>query len=203
MKCDKCNHDSSFEIHFYDGEKHRVMNLCKECYEKHISEIFPNTDKGMDFNKFVEFIKGENGRAFTELLKDTLNIKINFDIMNKSENENKSKDMESNVNFDKEDRCPNCFKSLDEILEDKKFGCSECYTTFKDKLDEDFVRKMAQKDDSKVEDIEQNKEIKVLVKKIEEKQEALKDFISTENYEKAALLRDEINKLKTDLNNLK
>lgn len=191
MKCDKCNNESTFEIHFYDGEKHRVMNLCKDCYSKYMNEIFPQDENGIDFSKFKDFIKSDEGQAITDLLKEALNVKINFDIMNMKNEKEEQKTL---------DKCPNCFKTLEDIIEDKKFGCSECYTTFKDRLDDEFLKNMA--NDSEANE-EENVEIKILVNKIEKKEEALKDFIEKEDFEGACELRDEINKLKSDLDNLK
>lgn len=191
MKCDKCNNESTFEIHFYDGEKHRVMNLCKDCYSKYMNEIFPQDENGIDFSKFKDFIKSDEGQAITDLLKEALNVKINFDIMNMKNNKEEQKNL---------DKCPNCFKTLDDIIEDKKFGCSECYTTFKDRLDDEFLMNMTNGAKAKE---DENVEIKILVNKIEKKEEALKDSIEKEDFEEACELRDEINKLKSDLENLK
>lgn len=191
MKCDKCNNESTFEIHFYDGEKHRVMNLCKDCYSKYMNEIFPQDENGIDFSKFKDFIKSDEGQAITDLLKEALNVKINFDIMNMKNNKEEQKKL---------DKCPNCFKTLDDIIEDKKFGCSECYTTFKDRLDDEFLMNMT---NGSKDNEDENVEIKILVNKIEKKEEALKDSIKKEDFEEACELRDEINKLKSDLENLK
>lgn len=191
MKCDKCNNESTFEIHFYDGEKHRVMNLCKDCYSKYMNEIFPQDENGIDFSKFKDFIKSDEGQAITDLLKEALNVKINFDIMNMKNNREEQKIL---------DKCPNCFKTLEDIIEDKKFGCSECYTTFKDRLDDEFLKNMANGSEANE---DENVEIKILVNKIEKKEEALKDSIEKEDFEGACELRDEINKLKSDLENLK
>ena len=191
MKCDKCNNESTFEIHFYDGEKHRVMNLCKDCYSKYMNEIFPQDENGIDFSKFKDFIKSDEGQAITDLLKEALNVKINFDIMNMKNNRKEQKTL---------DKCPNCFKTLEDILEDKKFGCSECYTTFKDRLDDEFLKNMANGYEANE---DESVEIKILVNKIEKKEEALKDSIEKEDFEGACELRDEINKLKSDLENLK
>lgn len=194
MKCDKCNNESSFEIHFYDGEKHRVMNLCKDCYSRYMSEIFPQDENGIDFSRFKDFLNSDEGQAITNILKEAFDVKINFDIMSRI---NKKNEDESKQDLDK---CPNCFKTLEEIIEDKKFGCSECYTTFKDRLDDDFLKNIAQDFEENTED---NKEIKILVNKIEKKEEALKNSIEKEDFEGACELRDEINKLKSDLDNLK
>lgn len=191
MKCDKCNNESTFEIHFYDGEKHRVMNLCRDCYSKYMNEIFPQDENGIDFSKFKDFIKSDEGQAITDLLKEALNVKINFDIMNMKNKEEEQKKL---------DKCPNCFKTLDDIIEDKKFGCSECYTTFKDRLDDEFLMNMT---NGSKDNEDENVEIKILVNKIEKKEEALKDSIKKEDFEEACELRDEINKLKSDLENLK
>ncbi|WP_300411113.1 UvrB/UvrC motif-containing protein [Lagierella sp.] len=208
MKCDRCNQESNFEIHFYDGEKHRVMNLCKDCYSKYVTELFPGAKEEFDLSKLTEFLDSDKGQTIKDLLSEALNIKINFDVVGSTQDER------GNYNIgerDDKDRCPNCHKSLDEILADGKLGCSECFTTFKDRLGKEFLEKMYSNSPSKGEDKsditeekpEKNSEIKILINKIEKKEEALKNSIVEEDFEEAAVIRDEINKLKTDLEKLK
>ncbi len=203
MKCDRCNQESNFEIHFYDGEKHRVVNLCKDCYSKYVTELFPGAKEEFDLSKLTEFLDSEKAQTIKDLLSEALNIKINFDIVGSTQDERENYDIGSR---DDKDRCPNCHKSLDDILADGKLGCSECFTTFKNRLGKDFLENMYNNSAAKGEEsktVEEKPEIKILINKIEKKEEALKNSIVEEDFEEAAVIRDEINRLKTDLEKLK
>lgn len=87
--------------------------------------------------------------------------------------------------------CPNCKTALSDIRKSGKFGCSECFSFFREKIDlSPFMpspyrgARLAEKAEEKK---EKTKEEKVVLLK-----EELKQAIKKENYEKAALLRDKI-----------
>lgn len=107
------------------------------------------------------------------------------------------------------DKCPKCGLTYDEFASKGKFGCSECYDTFSNKLDS-ILRNLhgssRHKGNAPKNLPSKNKEEKILEKeipKIDEKQEKInklnKDLqlaINEERYEDAAKIRDEIKKLK-------
>lgn len=85
--------------------------------------------------------------------------------------------------------CPSCGMTLSEIQRKGKFGCSACYDTFAPSLDlTPFVGKGYEgKTEEKKAKEEKKKEDPISLLKKE-----LKEALSREEYEKAAILRDQI-----------
>lgn len=93
----------------------------------------------------------------------------------------------------KEKICPKCGYSFSDYANTGLLGCHACYDTFKEKL-EPVLHKLHGKTCHVM-----SKEDKNIIKpnnKLEELQEKLKMSIEKEEYEKAAIFRDEIKKLK-------
>jgi|YelNatPaOPRAMG01_1025707.scaffolds.fasta_scaffold00401_20 protein arginine kinase activator len=93
--------------------------------------------------------------------------------------------------FGEEKTCPYCGKDLDEIKEEKKVGCVNCFKFFKEEIEELIKKRYGNKTykgrapkfyGDKMEEILKNKIL--LSKAIEE-----------ENYERAAEIRDYLRKL--------
>ncbi|QQK08091.1 hypothetical protein [Miniphocaeibacter halophilus] len=183
MKCDKCNNDANFEIHFIDNNNKKTIRLCKDCYFKYISDIMPNMDLGEGDFKY-----------FQEILSDLIGSIINT----KSGKENKT---EEDTTTKGEKKCSNCGTSLSEIISKGKFGCSQCYEDFKDEVKE--ILNQTQGDSKHKGKIPERYEGLIKIRdKIEEKEEILKDLIVNEDYENAAKIRDEIKELKIDLSEI-
>ena len=86
--------------------------------------------------------------------------------------------------------CPTCGETVEEIRERGKFGCPDCYRSFRDRLDlAPFIGRgyrggrLAAKAEEKKEDPKA---------KIESLRAKLKKAVAEENYEEAARLRDTI-----------
>ena len=102
-------------------------------------------------------------------------------------------------------KCTGCGMEYDEFLSTGKFGCSNCYEVFQDKIepllrqlhgDTKYLGKKSGNDFKAVK--VQKASTKEIVKdenKIESLKERLKDAIKVENYEEAAKIRDEIKAL--------
>jgi len=90
--------------------------------------------------------------------------------------------------------CPLCGTNFAQIVQYGKIGCGECYTVFKAELEPTVIKMHGRaKHTGKV---PKNLESKISVKrKIEELNIKLKRMIEVQNFEEAALIRDEINKL--------
>lgn len=91
--------------------------------------------------------------------------------------------------------CPGCNMSLEEFRKCGRLGCNSCYDSFADSLNpmlEQIHRAVSHKGKEPCNIVSDN-EIKESLKKMEAE---LKDAITNEDFEKAALLRDEIRKLK-------
>lgn len=96
-------------------------------------------------------------------------------------------------------KCPKCGMSYHEFTRIGKFGCAECYQTFADRLNPIFRRVHSgnTKHDGKIparvgSNIHQKKQI-------EEHKAKLKSLINNEEFEQAALVRDEIKALEKEL----
>lgn len=97
-------------------------------------------------------------------------------------------------------RCPTCGASYDDFKQNGRLGCSRCYETFRQELSSLLKRihganqhlgKISFKVDKII-------ETKIEMKKLRNQ---LQEAISKEEYEKAALLRDQIKQLENRKNN--
>lgn len=186
MKCDKCNNEANFEIHFI-GNENKTISLCKDCYAKYIGSLMPNGKSGNDDFKYFQEI-------LTDLIGSILNTKME-----------QSKDLvqqgKNNENLDNSDKkCSNCGTSLSEIITSGKFGCSQCYEDFKEEVGDILIKNQGAKE-HKGKVPEEYKAVVLIKEEIEEKEEKLKNLIVNEDYETAAIIRDEIKKLKLNLEN--
>ncbi len=104
----------------------------------------------------------------------------------------------------KRDRCEKCGSSFDDIIKSGRVGCSECYEKFYQKLLPSIQRihgkaKHAGKVPFVSEKVEAEKEApkeKTAEEKIGNLKVQMEKAIAEQNFEQAAVLRDEIKKLK-------
>lgn len=103
-----------------------------------------------------------------------------------------------NIAFKEEKRCPTCGMTLKDIAHVGKVGCADCFGTFKDDII-DIVRRVQGGQVEHVGKTPQSSYKKLaLKKKIEEKSSYLDKLIEEQNFEEAAIVRDEIKALKAD-----
>ena len=184
MKCENCgkNNANVKYTQIINGEK-KQMFLCEECSEKlGINDIHFNMP--INFTSFLtDFFDDMNDVSFMPTLGDVETLK-----------------------------CSKCGLSWDDFLHTGKFGCSNCYDDFENRIDPILrslqgatnhigglgeVRKgnnVKQNLDDKI----QNKENKA-VKKLDKLKDDLKQAIKEERYEDAAKIRDEIKKEEGDV----
>ncbi|WP_100064938.1 UvrB/UvrC motif-containing protein [Miniphocaeibacter massiliensis] len=194
MKCDKCNNEANFEMHLIGNNGKKTVRLCKDCYMKYME----------DFSGFGE-IGEENFKHFQDILSDLIgsildkNIGLGFDKVVNS-NGNSKEDTKLTEQKDKK-ICSNCGVSLSEIIKTGKLGCSQCYEDFKSEIGE-ILNQTQGILEHKGKVPEKYEGLIIIKKEIEKKEEELKDSIMNEDYEKAALIRDEIKELKTNLDDV-
>ncbi|MBU6326029.1 MAG: UvrB/UvrC motif-containing protein [Verrucomicrobia bacterium] len=95
-------------------------------------------------------------------------------------------------------KCPNCGFSLDDLNRIRRFGCSECFQAFRSEV-ELILRGMHQ-GGSHVGKVPRGfEEIHARDQKMEELRGLLDEAITTENYEEAASLRDQIRQLELSI----
>ncbi len=91
-------------------------------------------------------------------------------------------------------RCEGCGCSFSDIVESGRMGCSECYTTFKNELIPSLKRLHGKALHVGSSPLKTKKE-ETLEEKIEILKKKLSEAVETQEFEKAAEIRDEIKKL--------
>lgn len=89
------------------------------------------------------------------------------------------------------DKCPSCGLTLVEFRKDGRLGCPECYTTFKREI-EVFLQNTTGATRHKGKYPARLKAYKSLLIDRELLKDRLKEAVSNEDYEKAAIIRDKI-----------
>jgi len=174
MICQECNQRPA-ALHFtkiINGEKTEV-HLCEKCAQ----------EKGDMF-----IFNGGSGFAFNNLLAGLLNIDPTF--------------QKSDQNpFQQEEilQCNQCAMTFSQFLKVGRFGCAHCYETFKDQL-KPVLRRLHSGNWSHSGKIPKRIGGGIHLKKqIEELKSNLKESISQEEFERAAVIRDEIRTLEKNL----
>lgn len=91
-------------------------------------------------------------------------------------------------------RCPSCGFSLDDLRRVRRFGCSDCYTTFAEEVSQ-MVRGM-HRGTTHVGKVPAGlMALQALHQRLEELRGRLEQAVASESYEEAAGIRDEIRKL--------
>ena len=184
MLCDNCGkREANVKYSESINGMKKEMNLCEECAKKlGITNQF-NFNMPLDFpNFFGSFLEDFSEKEFMPLFEETKSV-----------------------------RCDNCGTTFEDIVNNGRLGCANCYNVFGDKLDSILKRLQGSSrhvgrleeipntadGDNKIKESENEKEIKTKKKdnKLEELQEDLKAAIKDERYEDAAKIRDEIKKI--------
>lgn len=101
-------------------------------------------------------------------------------------------------------RCNTCQMTYDELLQTGKFGCADCYHTFRDKIspllknihgNNKHVGRIGRVSEDKIQFEAKEEKTSAEDLKIEKLKEDLKNAIKEERYEDAAKLRDKIQEL--------
>lgn len=96
-------------------------------------------------------------------------------------------------------KCPACGYTLSHLKKSGRLGCPECYNTFADML-EGILKSMHKgvRHVGKVPNAQRSG--KTVAEKIRKLQEELEHAVAVEDFERAAVLRDEIKRIRTKLN---
>ncbi|MBU8880274.1 UvrB/UvrC motif-containing protein [Bacillus sp. FJAT-29790] len=175
MICQECNQRPA-TLHFtkiVNGEK-AEYHLCEKCAH----------EKGDMF-----MISGASGFSINNLLAGLLNIEPSFQKAKQDP-------------FQQEEilQCDQCSMTFQQFIKVGRFGCVNCYESFKDQLNPIFKRLHSG-------NATHNGKIPARIggnihlrKNIENLKHKLKDLISKEEFEKAAETRDELRMLESKLN---
>jgi protein arginine kinase activator len=170
MLCEKCkkNEAKINLITVVNGQKHEIW-LCENCV-KDISSIPFFSSIGQNVNFPFQGM-------LTEILSNADSKKINVD-------NNKIKEIV----------CSNCGLTYDEFKKSGKLGCSDCYKEFKAVLEPRIKSLQAgAKHVGKIPNIK-GKEL-IRRRKLKDLKEEMQKLIVAEEYERAAIVRDDIKKL--------
>ena len=170
MLCEKCkkNEAKINLITVVNGQKHEIW-LCENC-AKDISSIPFFSSIGQNVNFPFQGM-------LTEILSNADSNKVNID-------NNKIKEIV----------CSNCGLTYDEFKKTGKLGCSDCYEEFKVVLDPRIKSlQVGVKHVGKIPNMK-GKEL-IRRRKLKNLKEEMQKLIVTEEYERAAIVRDEIKKL--------
>ena len=90
--------------------------------------------------------------------------------------------------------CSRCSSSWEEIIKRERVGCEECYSAY-DKEIRAYLHKMIGKTQHRGKYPQRLLTYKTILVDVVKLKEGLREAVKREDYEKAALLRDRINKL--------
>lgn len=167
MLCEKCkkNEAKINLVKIVNGEKQQIW-LCEEC-AKNISSI-----------PFLSSIPDGAGFPFQEVINGLLTGVENSRPKNKQEKK----------------VCPVCGLTLEELKKTKKVGCSNCYVVFKEPIR--AIIKNANSEGKHIGRIPNRAHKEFFQRnKLKNLKQELQILIQEEEYEKAAVIRDEIRKM--------
>jgi protein arginine kinase activator len=167
MICQECNQRPA-TLHFtkiVNGEK-TEFHLCDKCAQ----------EKGD-----IYIINNSSGFSINNLLAGLFSIEPQ--IQQSQENPFEKKEVL---------QCERCSMTFPQFIKVGRFGCSNCYTAFKDQL-KPIYKRLHSGNRSHNGKIPQRIGGTMHIKKnIEELKQQLQDMIANEEFEKAAVIRDEI-----------
>ena len=165
--------------------------LCEKC-NKNIANVYlkNNVNGNISENYLCSSCAAElYGQNYASLFGGNFESDI-FNIFNL----NKVSPSLLSITDTERNKCPMCGLSFPDIMQSGKAGCGKCYETFKNEFEPNVIRiHGTAKHTGK---IPKNMNMKITAKrKIEELNIKLKKMIADQNFEEAAVIRDEINKI--------
>ena len=172
--------------------------LCEKC-NKNIANVYlkNNINGSITENYLCSSCAGElYGQNYMSLFGSDFDSDV-FNMFNL----NKIALPSASAEITKNNACPMCGSVFSDIIQSGKAGCGKCYETFKSELEPNVIRiHGTAKHTGK---IPKNMSAQISAKrKIEELNAKLKKMIAGQNFEEAAVIRDEINKINSENQNL-
>ena len=169
MRCDRCDNEATIQIHIIEnGEDPQTINLCETCAQNMMFQNFSNEDNE-EYQYFQDHLKKLVGVFFNEPQTRT-------------------------ESPDDQKKCSFCGSSFSDITKTGRFGCDHCYTEFYEQAKESL--RMTQGATAHTGDVPEDfGEIKQIQDEIQRKKEKMQELILLEDYETAAILRDEVKEL--------
>ena len=169
MKCDKCGSPNVVTKIVIQGDKNsEELNLCPNCFQTFVKD-------------HPEIRQGAMGQSLNDFLLGTLNLLSSGLRLKNSPGEKQKQEIK---------KCPVCSTSSDRVVKEGIVGCDECYIFFKEEVKKNIFMNTGTDIDILCEDNRTSEQ------RITELGKKLEMSVKTENFELAASVRDEINKLK-------
>lgn len=178
MLCERCKkNEANYHYREYVNGTEKAYHLCAECAaELEKSGEIKNIGKDTMFDGF--FGGNDLNSVFTSLFAPS-----------KRENRN-------SVQSPERVKCTLCGASFEELAREGKVGCPKCYEIFGEELERSIARIHGRTSHTGREPMKY-KEKNESKRKIESLEHELKEAVKSENYERAAELRDELKLLRT------
>lgn len=163
---------------------------CESCHER---EATIHITKNSGFNQREYFLCEQcANESFSNQYTSFQDESFNIHQLLKSLSQNpKPSHQESQVK-----QCATCGSTIDSILQKGKFGCSECYKTFGDEA-LDIVTRVQLHQHAHVGKVPKRSQAHIEVKKkLEALNFKLSELVEAQEFEEAAIVRDEIKALK-------
>ncbi|MDO5755113.1 MAG: UvrB/UvrC motif-containing protein [Tissierellia bacterium] len=166
MKCDRCNKEALVEIHIIENEEQITRSFCKEHYLEFLEEN-KTLDETDQMNQLQRLLRS----LFSGYVQDEVNNEKYEDVI-----------------------CDHCQQNFQEVLAKEEFGCDRCYENFGEHT-ADLLLKLQGDLHYRGKFPKSRLGIKRDMDEVREKKEKLQRAIEKENFEYAAILRDEIKDL--------
>jgi protein arginine kinase activator len=171
MKCDKCgapNVVTKIVIQGQGDKESEELNLCPTCFQNFIKE-------------HPEIKNGQMGKSLNDFLLGTLNL-VNSDMNKNLPHTHKPQEQMIKT-------CAQCGTTVDRLNKSNRVGCATCYDVFAEEIDQILYEEIGNNRLTLDHDV-QSIEEKIFI--LEDK---LSSAVKDQDYELAALLRDEIKKM--------
>ncbi|KAB2951446.1 hypothetical protein F9B85_12785 [Heliorestis acidaminivorans] len=172
MYCDECKKKPA-TVHLtkiINGEKSEV-HLCESCAQNHHKEWTFGLDENFPLNKFLAGLLGYDPQSTQPSM---------------------------NLSFSLPEKCENCGFNYNQMSQIGRFGCNECYEHFKEKVGP-LLRRVqgANRHTGKVP--HRSGGTIRLEREIQSLRQTLQEYVSREEFEEAARIRDRIREMEKKL----
>ncbi len=194
MKCDKCGKEASVSLKIiFNGNSHNV-HLCQDCLKKY-SDLPEGVDPQEISNENISFNpKDLEGliKKFVPSLDDVIGGYYEYKY-------NKNGDDKAYIlNIDQRS-CPYC-GNLELSIKNGVFGCPHCYNLDKS-LTARVLKTYNNLDEYKGKFPKAERKFKAVAEKIKDLSQRLNESVATEDYELAQNIKEEIDRLNTQVKN--
>ena len=194
MKCDKCGKEASVSLKIiFNGNSHNV-HLCQDCLEKY-SDLPEDIDPKEISNENISFNPKDLEsliKKFVPSLDDVIGGYYEYKYNKNNE------DRAYILNIDQRS-CPYC-GNLESSIKNGVFGCPHCYNLDKS-LTARVLKTYNNLDEYKGKFPKAERKFKAVAEKIKDLSQRLNESVATEDYELAQNLKEEIDRLNTQVKN--